>query len=146
MAHIDFYVNSLYNCTMNDVVVDASALLCILLREPEWKSIAKALDQYNLVGTASLPMEIGNCLSALYRRDLIDEKDGIAVWEEYLKLPIRFMKIPFEKALLLAFNYKIYAYDAYVLALAEKGNIPLITLDRSMQIIAEKIGIHIPEV
>jgi predicted nucleic acid-binding protein len=131
---------------MKTVIVDASVLLCILLREEQWKKTAKAIEGFLLVGTASLPLEIGNSLSALVRRGLLDPETGIAVWEAYLEIPVRLLDIPMKNALRIAFAKKLYAYDAYVLALGEAENIDIATLDRGMAKTAEELGISVLEV
>ncbi len=136
----------LYNCTMNIIVADASVLLCILLREVEWEKTAEAISGYHLIGPSSLPMEIGNSLSALVRRDLLKPEKAMEVWEAFLEVPVRIIETPVRSALQIAFAHKIYAYDAYVLALGEVEHADIATFDRSMIRIAKEIGIRILEV
>ena len=131
---------------MKSIIVDASVLLCILLRETEWKRTANAIADFTLIGSSSLPLEIGNSLSALVRRGLLDPEKAMAVWEAFLEIPVRILDIPMKNALRIAFAKKIYAYDAYVLALGEAENMDIATLDRTMSKTAEELGIPVLEV
>ena len=51
--------------------------------------------------------------------------------------------IPYDVALDIAFEHKMYAYDAYGLAIAKQHHSMLITLDQSMARIAKTIGIKV---
>ena len=124
-------------------IVDASALIAILLREPSWESVAALIDPNAMVAAESLPLEIGNCLSALVRRNLLSAEMARQTWKGYGSLPIRLLAIPYDVALEIAFEHKIYAYDAYVLALAKQHHSLLITLDQGMARIAKTIGIKV---
>lgn len=123
------------------IVVDASVVLAILLREPEWTSLSDKLAGEDLGSPASLPLEIGNSLSALYRRKLLEAAAVGEAWESFRKVPIRLLDIPYTAALALVVTHSIYAYDAYVLATARRYGAPLLTLDRSMIRIARETGI-----
>lgn len=53
------------------------------------------------------------------------------------------IKNSYELALEIAFSNKIYAYDAYVIAVAKQHKSGLITLDKKMGEIARKNGIRV---
>jgi predicted nucleic acid-binding protein len=46
-------------------------------------------------------------------------------------------------SLSIAYQHHIYAYDAFYLQCALQFNMPLLTLDKSMQRVAEQISIQI---
>ena len=57
------------------IVVDASALLSILMNEPERESIIAASRGHVCIAPVSLIWEIGNALSAMFRKSRISDKD-----------------------------------------------------------------------
>ncbi|MBN1646762.1 MAG: type II toxin-antitoxin system VapC family toxin [Spirochaetales bacterium] len=124
-------------------IVDASALLAILLREPKWREVAELIDINDIAAPESLPMEIGNSLSALVKRNILGVQLAGDVWSAYESIPVRLVKIPYEMAMKIAFTNRIYAYDAYVIAAAKQQRAGLVTLDRQMGKIAEKNGIKV---
>ena len=125
------------------IIVDASAVLAILLREPNWEAVAALLDPTNLVSAESLPLEIGNSLSSLVRRNLLADEMAQKIWSAYTSLPVRLLEIPYLMALDLAFAHKIYAYDAYILAVAMQHRSQLLTLDKEMACVAKSLGITV---
>lgn len=62
------------------------------------------------------------------------------------KIPFRLAHVDIEKALDIACSVNIYAYDAYYLELAQRLNVPLLTLDNQMQDIAKVLNIKLLEV
>jgi len=64
-------------------------------------------------------------------------------WKMVQHIPVDLRRIEIEAALKLATQYKIYAYDAYFLECAISLHSPLLTLDRQMKVIAQKIGIKL---
>ena len=61
------------------------------------------------------------------------------------QIPVDLRRIEVRAALDIATQYNIYAYDAYFLQCALNLRSPLLTLDRQMKGIAQKIGIQIME-
>jgi predicted nucleic acid-binding protein len=53
--------------------------------------------------------------------------------------------VDIQKALRLAMEFKIYAYDAYFLQCAKSLSSPLITLDTRMKQVASKLNIDVLE-
>lgn len=129
-----------------DIIIDASAILAVLLNEPEKEAIIARTVDSALIAPGCVEYEIGNAISALFKRSLINVSDGMLVWHEFNKLPLRQVIPPFHEALLLAGNEGIYAYDAYYLACSEQLRVPLLTLDSTMRRVAEKRGVVCLEV
>lgn len=129
-----------------DMVVDASALLAVLINEKEKAGIVAATAGASLVTPACIEYELGNAASALFKRGLMAVSDGVLLWHAFCKIPLRQVVPPIASALAIAGSEGLYAYDAYYLALAEQLRLPLLSLDRRMLTVAEKRGIECVEV
>jgi predicted nucleic acid-binding protein len=128
------------------VVIDPSAILAVLLREPERDALITATDQAVLIAPASLPWEIGNALIAGWRRKRLAEKDVEAAWASYEEIPLRLVEVDMARALRAAQEFELYAYDAYVLEAAMTRRLPLLTLDRTLARAAHRAGVAMLEV
>ena len=128
-----------------DILIDASALISVLIDEPEKRQIIHQTRNCNLIAPIILPYEIGNALTRLIKRHIMSTEEVIMAFNEYKKIPLRLLNIDFENALLLACKYAIYAYDAYYLELASRLNLPLLTLDGSMKKVAMDLKLRILE-
>ena len=58
-------------------------------------------------------------------------------------IPIKQVEINLEKALEIAWHYKIYAYDAFYLELSKRLQLPLVTFDSGMIKIGKELGLTI---
>jgi len=59
----------------------------------------------------------------------------------FKKIPIKTIEIDIEKALEIAWSYKIYAYDACYLEAAIRLNLPLLTFDGNMIKVGKGLGV-----
>jgi len=80
-------------------------------------------------------------LSALGKRGRLTPDEAAAVNELIRRIPVRFLAVDVDRAVTLAFEFNIYAYDAYFLLCARTQACPLLTLDRRMHTIAGELGI-----
>jgi predicted nucleic acid-binding protein len=128
-----------------NVLIDASALMPILINEPEKDSIVSATKNYQLLAPAILPHEIGNALSRLKKRHILDDKEIFAAFNDFKKIPLRLLEVDIENALKIVCKYTIYAYDAYYLEMACRLNLPLLTLDGLMKKIALDLSVKVLE-
>lgn len=127
-----------------EVVVDASALLAVVLDEPERTPIIEATEEATvLIAPSALPYEIGNALIAMARRGRIENERVPEVWKATQKVPVQLVSVGVESAIELALANGIYAYDAYYLQCALSRQHPLLTLDRTMREVAETLGIRV---
>ena len=126
-----------------EVVADASALLAVVLDEPERGSIVDATEGATLIAPAALPSEIGNALTAMRKRGRIEEESVLPAWEATQEIPVQLVPVEFEAAITLALANGIYAYDAYYLHCSLSHRRPLVTLDRRMREVAENLGIRL---
>ena len=128
-----------------DVVIDASALLAVLLDEPEREMIVESTKGASLVAPASLVYEDGNALSSLMRRQSLSIAESITVYHAFVRISIRLIEPDMQAAILVSGEESIYAYDAYFIVCAERMGIPLLTLDRKLANIARKRGVRLLE-
>lgn len=124
-----------------EVVSDASALLAVVLGEPERVQIVAATEDAKLAAPPALPFEVGNALIALLKRGRIDEESVAAAWRAAQSIPVQLVAIDMEAALRIATVHGVYAYDAYYLQCALSMQRPLLTLDRKMRMLASDLGI-----
>jgi len=126
-----------------EVVADASALLAVVLDEPERDVIIEATEDAVLTAPEALPFEIGNALTAMRKRRRIEEEAVLPAWEAIQKIPVRLISIDVGAAISLALAHGLYAYDAYYLHCALALRRPLLTLDRGMRATAKDLGIQL---
>ena len=129
-----------------DVVIDASAILAVIVAEPERDRIVGITEGHVLVGPGSIPWEIGNAFSSMLKQKrfkVAEAMQGLAIFQS---IPIRSLAVDMERALSIADSENLYAYDAYFLECALRYAAPLLTLDRRLSQAAEKIGVQVLEV
>ncbi len=128
-----------------DVLIDASALLAVLLNEPERDRIVELTKGVALVAPASLGYEVGNALSSLMWRQSLSIAESVAVYHAFARVSIRLIEPDMQAAIVVSGEGRIYAYDAYFIVCAERLGIPLLTLDRRLADIARTRGIGLVE-
>jgi len=129
-----------------DVVIDTSALIAVIVGEPVRNEIIEFTAGNTLIGPGSIPWEIGNAFSAMFKQDrltLDEAQKGLAIFDS---IPLRYVEPDFVNALKLSKNSNIYAYDAYFLDCALRYKAPLLTLDRKLKTAARNINVETLEV
>jgi predicted nucleic acid-binding protein len=126
-----------------NLVVDTSALLAVVLNEPERQSIVAASRSCDLVASEILPFEVGNALTAMVKRRRLEPDEVHAAWAVFNRFPISLTSISISSALKMALRHNIYAYDAYVMQCAVEQRAELLTLDNHLKTIAEVEGIKL---
>lgn len=125
------------------MVVDTSAVLAVLLEEPERIALIAATRGATLYAPPSLPWEIGNSLVALLRRRRLTLADARRVWDAFQSVPLRLVDVDVGQAIASATELGLYAYDAYMLELASQRGLPLLTLDQKLRDAARARGIAV---
>ena len=128
-----------------DLVVDTSALLAVLLEEPERDALIRLTAGATVCIPPSVPWEIGNALSALVRRRRLTRSQARRVVRSFEAIPVEAVGIDLERAVDLAAVNGLYAYDGYLLEAARVRRAPLVTLDRPLRAAAERIGLSVVE-
>jgi len=129
-----------------DIVIDASAILAVIIGEPERDRIVERTKGHNLVGPGSIPWEIGNVFSSMFKQHRIDIEQAHQGLSIFQSIAIRYLEVDLKNALSIAHSENMYAYDAYFLDCATRYAAPLLTLDRPLKKTAQKIGIRILEI
>ena len=128
------------------IVADTNTFLAVALNEPEKSQIIKLATGRQLVAPEVLPFEIGNALTAMMKRHLLDAMEVTKAWDSALPIQVELYRTNIREALELASRLNIYAYDAYFLECASTLGLPLLTLDRNLRNIALENGTKIIEV
>jgi predicted nucleic acid-binding protein len=129
-----------------DVVIDTSALIAVIVGEPERRRIIEFTTGNTLIGPGSIPWEIGNAFSAMFKQNrltLDEARKGLVIFDS---IPLRYIKPDFFNALKISKKANMYAYDAYFLDSAIRHKAPLLTLDRKLKRAAQDINVEIMEV
>lgn len=129
-----------------DIVIDASAILAVIMDEPERERIIVLTKGQTLLGPGSIPWEIGNAFSSMLKQHRLSLEDACQGLEIFQSIPIRYLPVDLANAVSIAHAAKLYAYDAYFLDCAAHHAAPLLTLDRSLQRAASHMEIQVMEV
>ena len=128
------------------VIIDTSAILAVLLSEPERTSLLESTASATLVAPASVPWEVGNALSAMLKRGRISGAQAQRVIESYAEIPLRLIDVDLGAAVEVAGELGRYAYDADFLVCAAVHHAPLLTLDAALARAARSAGLRLVEV
>ena len=129
-----------------DIVIDTSALIAVIVGEPERNKIVDFTAGNTLIGPGSIPWEIGNAFSAMFKQSrltLDEAQKGLVIFDS---IPLRYIEPDFVNALKISKQAGMYAYDAYVLDCALRHKAPLLTLDRKLKNAAQDMNVETMEV
>ncbi len=124
-----------------EIVIDTSAVLAVLLDEPERASLLASTSSVELLASATLPYELGNAVSSLVKRRKVTSDEATAIWRSFQAIQVALRDIDVGAAIQLAVHEKTYAYDAYVVRCAIEARAPLLTLDAQMRKMATRAGV-----
>ena len=128
------------------IVVDTSAVIAVIAEEPDKERLVDLTDGVDLLAPPSLHWELGNALAAQIRRGRLTLGQAQMLLRIYRQIPIHFEEVSLESTLEIAQEQGIYAYDAYMIACAQKYRCPLLTLDKGLEKAAMDAGIEVMEV
>ncbi|MBI9084563.1 MAG: type II toxin-antitoxin system VapC family toxin [Desulfobacterales bacterium] len=128
-----------------NIVADTNTFIAVALNEPEKKLLIRLTEGYDLVAPEVLPFEIGNALTAMMKKSVLQKDEVALAWEKVQHIPVDLRPTDIRSALKIAAAYNIYAYDAYFLECAISLRSPLLTLDRGMKRVARDMGIALLE-
>ena len=129
-----------------DIVIDTSALIAVIVGEPEREKIIEITKGNTLIGPGSIPWEIGNAFSAMFKRNRLtieEAQTGLSIFKSIL---LRYIEPNFVKALKLSKQTQMYAYDAYFLDCAIRHKAPLLTLAKKLKASAQIVNVETLEV
>jgi predicted nucleic acid-binding protein len=120
--------------------------MAVILNEESKPSLLEATADAELIAPSTLPWEVGNALSALFKRKRIDLDQAKAALASYSQIAVRLTDVDVDSSVQLAYEQAIYAYDAYILECARRYRTPLLTLDGPLRIVAKKIDVKVMEI
>jgi len=128
-----------------EIVIDTSAILAVIGEQPEKAGLVQLTRGARLVAPPSVHWEIGNALSAMFKRKAISLDEALGLLDSYAAIPIRLADIALRQAVELAARLNVYAYDAYVLACALNQQAPILTLDGGLKARARELKLDVLE-
>ncbi|MGH7884195.1 MAG: type II toxin-antitoxin system VapC family toxin [Thermodesulfobacteriota bacterium] len=127
------------------IVADTNIFLAVALEEGSKERIVEITKGCDICAPEILFYEIGNALSAMAKRRQIGAKDVDSIYLAAQKIEVSLIKVDICKALTIAIEHNIYAYDAYFLQVAHSLASPLVTLDESLKKVARSMKIEVKE-
>jgi predicted nucleic acid-binding protein len=126
-----------------EVILDASAIMAVIIKEPERELVIQLTKGAVIVSPNMVSYEIANGLTKMIKKKVIEKERMIDAYEYFEKIPIKTIEINVKKALEIAWEYKIYAYDACYLESARRLKLPLLTFDDTMTRVGKELGVTI---
>ena len=124
------------------LVIDANVVIATILNEPHRDVLLQLTAGHELISPASLPWEIGNALSAMFKRKSLSLQQAEAAMDLYLRIPIRLLDVDIKKAVRISNERSMYAYDAYMIEASLQSGVELLTLDRRLREAAGIAGVQ----
>jgi predicted nucleic acid-binding protein len=128
-----------------NIVIDTSAILAVLLDEPEKQAVVEATMGTVLSAPASLRWEVGNAATAGVKKRRLTPERARQLVTDFEQVTIRELAIDVLRAVDLGLELGIYAYDAYILEAARSSGFPLLALDGPIRRNAMKLGLSLVE-
>jgi len=128
------------------ITTDASILIAVVGHEPSRERAIELTTGHSLVAPSSIHWEVGNALSAMVKRQRITLAQAASCVDAYLQIPIKLVNVDLKQSLALVKQFRMYAYDAYLLVCAMNLGTPLLSLDEPLKTAAQSLGIEILEV
>ena len=116
------------------------------MNEPHRDALLAATMDQDLVGPESLTWEVGNALSAMFKRRRIGLDEALRAVEFYRRMPVMLRPVELEAALRISHQLNIYAYDAYVIQCAVESGGVILTLDGGLAAAAGRMNVPVREV
>lgn len=129
-----------------DITVDTSVILAVILNGPTKPALLHLTEGADLRSAGSLPWEVTNALTALFKGRRLDLSQARKALESFEAIPIHLSDVDLTEAVSLGHEQGIHAFDAYILECARRYAAPLLSLDRAQCEVARKLRIDVLEV
>jgi len=123
--------------------MDACAIMAVIVKEPERDLVIKLTQGAVMVSPNMVAYEIANALTKMMKKKVIEKERMINAYNYFTKINVKKIEIDIERALEIAWEYKIYAYDACYLEAAKRLNLPLLTFDGNMIKVGKELNVKI---
>jgi predicted nucleic acid-binding protein len=127
------------------LVIDTSALLAVLLDEPEKQAVMNASMGRILCAPASVRWEVGNAATAGVKRRRFTAVRARQLVRDFQQVTLRELAVDLARAVDLALELGLYAYDGYILEAVRLSGYPLLTLDGPIRRNAQTMGLPVVE-
>lgn len=128
------------------MVIDASAVIAVVTNEVHKPALIRLTEGVELLSPVSLPIEIGNAFSAMFKRGRISLDQARMAVDAYQQIAIRLTAVDLGRALDISHQLGIYAYDSYLIACGLQFRAALLTLDGGLREAARRAGVEVLEV
>lgn len=128
-----------------NIVIDTSAILAVLLDEPEKEAVVDATMGSVVCAPASLRWEVGNAATAGVKRRRLTTERARQLVTDFEQVTLRELAIDILRAVNLGLELGIDAYDAYILEAARSSGFPLLALDGLIRRNAKKLRLSLVE-
>ena len=98
-----------------------------------------------LCAPASVRWEVGNAATAGVKRRRLTAARARQLVRDFGQVTLRELAVDVDRAVDLALELGLYAYDGYILEAARSSGYPLLTLDRTIGSHAQKMGLRLVE-
>src|SRR6185295_19456688 len=123
----------------SSVVIDASAVIAVVTNEVHRDALIRMTEGVELLSPTSLPMEMGNAFSAMFKRDRITLPAAKAAIRAYQRIAIRLIPVDLSQSLELSHGLGIYAYDAFLISCSMQTRAPLLSADGGLKTAARRM-------
>jgi len=117
--------------------------MAVIVKEPERDAVIELTKGAVVVSPGIVSYEIANALTKMMKKKVIERERMISAFGYFKKIPIKIIEADIGKALEIAWEFRIYAYDACYLEVAKRLGLPLLTFDGSMARIGKELGISV---
>jgi len=126
-----------------EIILDACAIMAVIVKEPEREQIIQLTKGAIMLSPSMVSYEIANALTKMMKRKIIERERMISAFIYFKQIPMKTVDVDMGSALEIAWEYKIYAYDACYLEVAKRLTVPLLTFDSTMIKIGRELGLNI---
>ena len=126
-----------------EILTDACAIMAVIVKEPERDLVIQLTQDATIVSPNMVSYEIANALTKMMKKKIIEKEQMKNAYNYFKKIPIKIIEVDMEQALEIAWDFKIYAYDACYLESAKRLHLPLLTFDINMIKVGTELGIDI---
>lgn len=128
------------------IVVDTSAVIAVAGNEPVKPRLIEITRGEELIAPTTLPWEVGNAITAMFKRRRITLEQGLDLLVQFRQIRIRLTDVSLDRSVDLAAKLNLYAYDAYAIECARQVRVPVLSLDAGLKQAARTAGVPVLEV